>query len=283
MKKWSGREFIKRLMMSRFDVERLELDRLICRHGMVGLRTSQQDLVSLLEKLAPVACADHPLIRMGASGDGGYLIPDDLEGIHSCFSPGVSSISRFEKDCADLGMSVFMADKSVIRPTEEHPLFNFTRKHIGVIETEEFMTMDGWVRTVCPRNDTDLLLQMDIEGAEYAALLDMSRELLHRFRIIVCEFHLLDHLWSNAFYLVAAGVFNKILATHKCLHIHPNNSSQIIERDGLVIPSIMEFTFLRKDRITTCTPARTFPHPLDADCTARPTMILPECWRTNEP
>ena len=49
----------------------------------------------------------------GPDGDGGYLVPDDLEGIVACFSPGVSNVAGFEKDCALKGMKVFMADASV--------------------------------------------------------------------------------------------------------------------------------------------------------------------------
>ena len=30
---------------------------------------------------------------IGGAGDGGYLVPDDLDGIEYCFSPGVNLIS----------------------------------------------------------------------------------------------------------------------------------------------------------------------------------------------
>ena len=36
------------------------------------------------------------LLRIGGDSDGGYLLPDDLENISSCFSPGVSDIFDFE-------------------------------------------------------------------------------------------------------------------------------------------------------------------------------------------
>ena len=39
----------------------------------------------------------HPLIRMGGpTGDGGYLLPDVLDDIKYCFSPGVGLTSEFE-------------------------------------------------------------------------------------------------------------------------------------------------------------------------------------------
>ena len=35
-----------------------------------------------------------PLIRVGDGSDGSYLIPDDLEGISGCLSPGVNNFKH---------------------------------------------------------------------------------------------------------------------------------------------------------------------------------------------
>jgi len=39
---------------------------------------------------------NHQLIRVGSDYDGGYLIPDDLDQVKYCFSPGVSDNISFE-------------------------------------------------------------------------------------------------------------------------------------------------------------------------------------------
>jgi hypothetical protein len=85
---------------------------------------------------------DKELIRLGPEGDGGYLVPNDLAEIEACFAPGVSVISGFEKDCADIGIKVFLADKSVDHPAESHKLFYFTKKYVGVTTSDDFMTID---------------------------------------------------------------------------------------------------------------------------------------------
>ena len=36
-----------------------------------------------------------PMIRLGGDGDGGYVVPDDLDGLAACFSPGVSDVADF--------------------------------------------------------------------------------------------------------------------------------------------------------------------------------------------
>ena len=64
---------------------------------------------------------------------------------------------------------------------------------------------------------------MDSEGSEYEALLATPGSLLVRFRIMVVEFHYLDYLFSAPVFAIYSQVFEKILSTHTCVHIHPNN------------------------------------------------------------
>lgn len=239
--------------------------------------TREEDLRNLLQKLRPMV-TDKELIRLGPEGDGGYLVPDDLEGLGACFSPGVDYVSGFEKDCADRGMAVFMADNSVAGPAEEHPLFHFTRKYLGVTSNEQFMTLDDWVAASLPESQDDLLLQIDIEGFEFEVFLGASDALLQRFRIIVAEIHSLKNLFSEPFFQLVSRSFEKLLQTHSCVHNHPNNVSGRRKIGGIEIPKTLEMTFLRNDRITRSSFAKTFPHPLDRDNVAGPPLHLPRCW-----
>jgi len=240
--------------------------------------TDKNKLQSLLNKLQPISC-DKELIRLGPIGDGGYLVPDDLVGIEACFSPGVGSFSVFEKECADRGMKVFLADRSVDKPTQSHDLFVFTKKHIGVLTNDKFMTIDDWVESSLPDSQGDLLLQMDIEGSEYEVLLGASDKILKRFRIIVVEFHSLNELWSKPFFQLASRVFEKLIQTHTCVHNHPNNFSELVKIGKIELPIVTELTFLRNDRISGSSFAKFFPHLLDTDSTKnKPSLLLPKCW-----
>lgn len=239
--------------------------------------THDDDLQLLLNSLHPVFCGKE-LIRLGPDGDGGYLVPDDLEGIKACFSPGVDRVSGFESDCANMGMKVFLADKSVEKPPESHDLFQFSKKYIGVTTNDDFMTLDDWVKSSLPESQDDLMLQIDIEGSEYEVFLGASDQLLKRFRIIVAEFHHLDQLWNKPFYRLASRAFEKLLQTHTCVHNHPNNCSDSIKIDDIEIPLVTEFTFIRNDRIKNASYVDKFPHPLDCDNTQNPPLYLPKCW-----
>lgn len=239
--------------------------------------TDFRHVSDLIRKLRPVAC-DKELIRLGPGSDGGYLVPNDLDGVVACFSPGVGTIAGFERDCAERGMDVFMADASVDGPSEPNPRFSFVKKFIGAISRNEVITLEDWVGGTVNATEGDLLLQMDIEGCEYETLLSTPASLLARFRILVVEFHHLDHLFSEPMFAIYSQVFEKILAGHTCVHIHPNNFRPSLKVNGLEVPQLAEFTFLRNDHIARAGFADRFPHPLDHDNTSNAPLPLARCW-----
>jgi len=241
-------------------------------------RTSAEDLRKFFKRLAPMSPVK-PLIRVGPDGDGGYLIPDDLEGITACFSPGVSMVSGFELKCAARGMDVFMADASVNAPADTHPKFRFLKNFIGSYTKDEFITMEGWIEAMQPDENGDWIFQIDIEGAEFEVLQNLPERYLRKFRIIAIEFHMLDYLFDYQFFKMADRVFGKLLNQHTCVHIHPNNAGSVVSAGGITIPKIIEFTFYRNDRGITDQPLKQFPHPLDFDNEPDyPLITLPPCW-----
>jgi hypothetical protein len=272
------KRIVKGILARQFDLLDNDLEELSRKRGFVAQKTSGGAILSLLKKLHPVLSKGQRLIRLGPNGDGGYLIPDDLAEIEACFSPGVCAISGFEKDCANRGMQVFMADRSVEAPSESHKLFHFTQKHVGAVTNDNSMTLDDWVTASIPSNGSDLILQMDIEGGEYQSFIRMSDALLRRFRIIVVELHGLDQLWNQPFFEFASLAINKILQTHASVHIHPNNYHKAVKRGRLEIPPLLEITFQRRDRIVHPLYVTQFPNARDFDNTSAPQLILPECW-----
>lgn len=239
--------------------------------------TDKSDLIDFIPRLYPYQ-SNVDLIRIGGSGDGGYLIPNDLEGIQYCVSPGVGELSYFENDCANLGMKVLMADYSVEGPKINHPNFQFTKKFIGARSYDHFINLGDWVNQSINPNDNDLLLQMDIEGAEYEVLATCSSDFLNRFRIMSIEFHFLHQIFNYFYFPVIREAFLKILETHTIVHIHPNNCCPSTKLLGFEVPPILEFTFLRNDRIKDKKYASEFPHPLDSDNINSKKMILPKTW-----
>lgn len=248
----------------------------ISRVGAFATPIAQRDEIQgIIRAMRPMKMS---LMRFGGEKDGGYLVPDDFQGITACFSPGVNDVSEFERACAERGMVVFLADASVDGPADHHERFHFTKKYVGAVNDATFMTLDAWVNASAP-GDSDLMLQIDIEGFEYETLFAASEALMRRFRIIVMELHDLDCLWSRPFCQVAGRALKKVLSTHQCIHLHPNNTAGITRIGGLEIPTVMEATFVRRDRVRSQEPATTFPHALDRECSLlMEPLPLPACW-----
>ncbi len=243
----------------------------------INYKVENTKILTLIESIRPYDVGVD-LIRLGASKDSGYLIPNDFKDIEACFSPGCDNKFQFEEDCYKRQMKVFIADRTV-KEINVPKKFNFIEKFINPVSNEDYVSMDKWVSNTLNNKESDLILQMDIEGDEYINLLNISDDLLDRFRIIVIEFHHLEQLSNPFFYNTVSSVFARLLKNHTCVHIHPNNSSKIVNINGIKVPPLIEVTFLRNDRCKKKEKRTDFPHKLDADCVdGLENIKLPEIW-----
>jgi hypothetical protein len=241
--------------------------------------SSREEIARFLASVRPVL-TEHKLIRIGGDADGGYLVPDDLEGIRTCFSPGVAATADFEEACARRGIRSLMADYSVEGPPVSNPLFSFEKKYLGSRDDEVFTTLESWIGRNAP-GESDMILQMDIEGGEYPVLLSTSRTTLRRFRTIVIEFHSLELIAERFGLQQIALAFGQLTQDFDVVHAHVNNGTAVLRYKGFELPPLMEFTFHRKDRSTRRSAATHFPHALDrSNIPGRRDAVLPSCWRS---
>lgn len=240
-------------------------------------RTDPSDIRHLIKQLRPQDCGKE-LIRVGSTGDGGYLIPDDLEGIEYCFSPGVNTVSDFENELAERGIKSFLADYSVDGPAVLRSEFVFDKKFLGASDRDCFMTLESWKNKYLKDYAGDLILQMDIEGCEYEVILNTPDYLLDQFRIVVIEFHYLDTLFEPVGFSMLSSCFEKLTQHFYVVHIHPNNVGPSFRVEDVEIPRFMEFTFINKRRVQSKKPQLIFPHALDVNNTEKIAVPLPRCW-----
>ncbi|WP_052265332.1 hypothetical protein [Ruegeria sp. ANG-R] len=221
----------------------------------------------------------HPLIRIGAFGDGGYLVPSDMHGIKACFSPGVSRQSSFELDLAKWGIPSIMADASVDGPAEVIPGAVFCKQHLGPRTEGEVISLEDWMVQNAPASG-DLMLQMDIEAAEYPVFETLPAAYLDRFRIIVIELHRIPSILTKPrFFEKAKPLYEAIGAKFTCAHLRTNNASGSMIVDGTEFPRVVEATFIRNDRVKVRHPISTLPHALDVPHHPnRPEIKVPEEW-----
>lgn len=241
-------------------------------------RVTQIDNLNLfLSRIKPIT-TEYELVRFGHDADGGYLIPNDLQGISILFSPGVSNQAYFENDLSKLGIKSYMADFSINNPPIKNIYFDFIKMNIGFENEPNNINLENWIKSNV-KFEEDMILQMDIEGGEYNVIIETPSELFKKFRIIVIEFHSLDLLLNNASFNFIKACFYKLIKDFYIVHIHPNNSSDVAKYRHIEIPSIMEFTFIRKDRVSNVKKSVNFPHHLDKkNIQDNEELILPKCF-----
>lgn len=247
--------------------------------------TASIDLKKLIQKLWPVT-TQFTLERYGDANDGGYLIPNDLEGIAACFSPGVDVNASFEMDLYEKKLiKSHLADYSVDSPPSGLNYLSFLKKFIGAYKSLSYTTLDEWVRATKEfESGYDLILQMDIEGGEYASIVSVSDEVLSRFRIIVIEIHNIEAWGNREFFGIVDSFFKKILSNFWVVHNHPNNCCGIVDLGGVHAPRVFELTLLRKDRATPIAYQTDFPHEYDSRCVKDNDDIqLPVGWYWKQP
>ena len=228
----------------------------------------------IMRDMRPVS-TDRELRRFGGESDGAYLIPDDLEGVQAVFSPGVAEVATFEEQMAARGIECYLADASVEAPPVKSSRIHFLRKYVGSRDCEKYIRLDTWVDQCAP-GESDLILQMDIEGAEWEALMSIPTELLMRFRIVVIEFHDTIRLLDCP---LRRSAMERLLVTHDVVHLHVNNAGDIQDKFGLQFPKFLEVTYLRKGRANLQGLSRTIPHPLDViNVPGRSPLDVPDCW-----
>ena len=241
-------------------------------------RTPLDQIRSTISLLRPMDVG-LPLIRIGRDFDGGYLVPDDLGGISACFSPGVDTHASFEQDLARRGIACHLADHSVDGPPAGCEDMSFEKRFLGSYESDTHTTLGSWVDRHTATETGDLLLQMDIEGAEYDVLPGIDPALLKRFRILVVEFHKFDWLAQPFVHRRIRACLEKLARDFVPVHVHPNNNTFLRRIGPLRVPRIIEVTYLRKDRCRALVPQTMIPHPLDRkNVPTNPTVDLPEEW-----
>jgi len=230
----------------------------------------------MIEFLVPVFNG-YDLIRVGNPSDGGYLLPDDLKFLDSCLSIGCDSVWSFEKSLHFLtGTSSHILDEFDKKP---HDLFSPHIYHsglLGINNSPETITLKSFIEKCAFTTSTNLILQMDIEGAEYDILLDIEDDQLLKFRIIVIEFHDFKRVRAPEYLIeVVLPIFQKLANGFHLVHFHPNNCRGLFRFGKSFLPEVFEVTFHRKDRIKLLSKIeRSLPHPFDyPNIVAKPDIV----------
>jgi hypothetical protein len=180
---------------------------------------------AFLAELQPVTLKNCKLKRMGSTHDGGYLVCENLsEGVQSGYSYGVGpndelgcevskrySIPVHEYDCFDPA-----------RPTCAGGTFQFNNECLAprAMRDKHRRVFDTLEHQIVKNGDSGkrLLVKIDIEGAEWDALLQTPDEVLDRIDQIPMEMHVFHGVTARHLEVV-----RKLKKHFYVVNLHYNN------------------------------------------------------------
>ena len=189
------------------------------------------------------------LVRIGGSRDGGYFCPPDLSQISYVFSPGYGGVKNFEDELARKGKRTFICDSSYAQVSDLLPLQEFEQFTLSGFTSLKSgrMSLPDWVDSKVGLETTNMLLQLDIEGAEWEVLNETNSDFLNRFDVVLIEFHDLDRLVSDKDFLSNAEMlFSKLKSNFLNVYCRANNCGGTFTFLGRKLPKVVEITLINR-------------------------------------
>ncbi|MDR2105338.1 MAG: hypothetical protein LBP51_06250 [Deferribacteraceae bacterium] len=244
----------------------------------------QAVIARFFDAVKPMRAAGRKKVRIGGNSDGAYVMLEPKRG-GIAYSIGVGDVVRWDVEMSELGYQVFQYDGTLDSPPiVDHPLIKF---HGYNIFAEKLKSNERTLSEIINENvhadEVGMILQMDIETAEWELFEKLDEHILQQFEQILVEFHNISPKSKD--FIQQIEVFEKLNKTHQVIHIHGNNLGDLhfVWRGGVrsiaclsCIPASLEITYVRRDDSINFIPEDSFfPTELDrANNPRRPDMVL---------
>ena len=228
--------------------------------------TERQRMVfDTLSFLKPFDLVDAAKIRVGAAGDGSYVIADDSRSRRPVMSFGVGPSVSFEMGMAERGHDVLLFDHTIDALPGVHPRFTWFKEGIaGVSAAEQRLFSLAEHINKLPPDCRASVLKLDVEGEEWNVFERATPEILLRFDQIVFELHGLDQIEKASFNLRARTILEKLASHFTLCHVHANNFGSVrIICDSFPVPETLELSYVRSDLVSRVPSKTTYPTPID--------------------
>lgn len=181
---------------------------------------------------------DKQFIRYGRDNDGGYVMIDDVTNNDSLVSMGIFDDVSFEQDLSKYVEEIHLYDYSIDELPDAVENSIFFKEMIGSQSHHVFDRV---------KTGKDIILKIDIEGSEWDFFRSLSENQMNKIRQILVEIHWMIPGGELGVKDCPVDVIQKINKTHQLVAIHPNNNcGTVTVNKKLIVPQVMELTFLRK-------------------------------------
>lgn len=150
---------------------------------------NQRRVLTILRLLEPFDVQGLGKVRLGRPHDGGYVMLDDFGPVRAAYSVGINDDVSWDTAMAGFGIDIFQYDHTIDALPEPNPRFHWQKVGLAPAPADAMKTLPDLIRENGHENDHDLVLKLDIEGAEWDVLPALPPGCLDQFRQIVIEVH----------------------------------------------------------------------------------------------
>lgn len=142
---------------------------------------------------------------------------DDFENINVAYSIGIRNLIQFDKSLADKGIDIYMYDHTINKLPFENDRFHWKKIGMGGISEKAYniQTLQEMMKENGHNKEKNMILKIDIEGAEWNSLKDIPENVLNQFKYILIEYH-----FFKIDLLLFYNVLKKINKTHQVFYVH---------------------------------------------------------------
>ena len=199
----------------------------------------------LYDMLRVKAVKNMNFTRVGRDYDGGYIMLDDFDDSMKVYSFGVCDDMSWDMDIHNrYGFDVYLYDHTIPTAPNYCEGCYFEKKGIGINDTKDMLSLSTILKNHQDISNRNLLIKMDIEGAEWDVIENLNSSILENFRQMVLELHGMTELSMRQKII---SVLSKINEIHQLVWIHGNNYGQAEIAKGLLMPDSIEVLYARKD------------------------------------
>ena len=187
------------------------------------------------------------LIRVGLSGsDGCYIMADNFSEPSASYSFGIYNDVNWDNIMAEMGYQIYLYDHTIEKLPFNRPEFNFFKEGIAGedVKDQPLNTLKHYIERNGHSDSKNMILKMDVEGAEWGFLETVTSKTLKQFDQIVFEMHNLIGAGNGEKILKLLKKLNK---THQVIHVHGNNSGHQLTVGDTTFPDVIEVSYVNRD------------------------------------
>ena len=184
--------------------------------------TVSKEYYTELHRLLHIArVKDFELVRIGDYC--GYIMLDDFHAGDTAYSFGLGGDVSWDKDMASRGYDVFMYDHTIEKLPDSDPHFHYFKEGIadGRTQDDRLKTLEYFIERNHHKSVRNMILKMDVEGAEWGFLEMVTSDMLSQFKQITFELHGMTN--GRTPFDTVLAMLEKLNKTHQLIHLHPCN------------------------------------------------------------